>query len=89
VQLDQALGIAADGGVAVEDEEMSSGKRAIAAVVMDGESGAVAAVELAVPAEAYSRKELSAELGPKLIATARDIAWDLGGRGSPGDGERR
>jgi IclR family transcriptional regulator, pca regulon regulatory protein len=68
--------IAADGGLAVEDRELSAGRRAIAAVVMDADGGPVAAIELAVPAEAYSCDELLAELGPKVIATARDIGLD-------------
>lgn len=71
--------IAADGGVAVEDEELSADRRAIAAVVVDPEGWPVAAVELAVPAEGYSRKELLAELGPRVIAAARDIGLDQAG----------
>ncbi len=65
--------IAAEGGVAVEDGELSAGRRAIAAVVVDAEGQPVAAVELAVPVEAYIRKELWEGLGPKVIAVARDI----------------
>jgi DNA-binding IclR family transcriptional regulator len=65
--------IAAEGGVAIEDEECSAGRRAIAAVVVDTENRPLAAVELAVPAQGYSREELLAELGSKVIATARDI----------------
>jgi DNA-binding IclR family transcriptional regulator len=66
-------GIAADGGVAVEDEELSAGRRAIAAVVAGTEGQLVAAVELAVPAEAYTRKKLFG-LGPEITATAKRIA---------------
>ncbi len=69
--------IAADSGVAVDDGELSAGRRAIAAVVVDAEGRPVAAVELAVPAEAYTRKELMA-LGPKITATAQHIAEALG-----------
>lgn len=65
--------IAVEGGVAVEDEELSSGRRAVAAVAVDAEGRPVAAVELAVPAEVYARKELLEEFGPKVIAAARDI----------------
>jgi IclR family pca regulon transcriptional regulator len=63
-------------GVAVEDEELSAGRRAIAAVVVGAEGRPVAAVELAVPAEAYTRKELLG-LGPKVTGTAERIAEAL------------
>jgi DNA-binding IclR family transcriptional regulator len=66
--------IVTDGGMAVDDEEFSTGRRAIAAVVMDAKGCPIAAVELAVPADAYSRQELLAELGPKVIATAQEVA---------------
>ena len=65
-------------GVAVEDEELLAGRRAIAAVVVDGEGAAVAAVELAVPASAYARERLLKELGPKVTTTARRITKALG-----------
>jgi IclR family transcriptional regulator, pca regulon regulatory protein len=71
--------ILTEGGVAVEDEELSAARRALAAVVVDVEGRAVGAVELAVPVEAYTRKELLEELGPKVIATARDIGLGQAG----------
>jgi len=64
-------------GVAIEDEEFLAGRRAIAAAVLDKEGQAVAAVELAVPAQAYSSEELLAQLGPKVTATAQRIAAAL------------
>jgi IclR family pca regulon transcriptional regulator len=64
--------------VAVEDEELLAGRRAIAAVVVDGEGVAVAAVELAVPASAYPGERLLKELGPKLTTTAGRITEALG-----------
>jgi IclR family transcriptional regulator, pca regulon regulatory protein len=66
------------GEVAVEDEELLAERRAIASGVVDGEGTAVAAVELAVPAQAYARDRLVNELGPKVIATARCITGALG-----------
>ncbi len=70
--------IVAEGGVAVEDEELSVGRRAVAAAVMDTEGRRpVAAVELVVPVEAYTGEELL-ELGPKVTATAQRIAEGLG-----------
>jgi DNA-binding IclR family transcriptional regulator len=71
---DELERIVAEGGVAVDDEELSVGRRAIAAVVVDAEGGSVAAVELAVPVAAYTCKELLTELGPKVIAAAQHIA---------------
>jgi DNA-binding IclR family transcriptional regulator len=65
--------IVAQGGVAVEDEELSAGRRAIATAVIDPEGRPVAAVELAIPAQACSRKELVG-LGAKVTATADRIA---------------
>ncbi len=69
--------IVAEDGVAIEDEELSAGRRAIAAAVMDQEGRPIAAVELAVPAEAYTGKALLGELGPKVIVTALDIVSAL------------
>jgi IclR family pca regulon transcriptional regulator len=71
--------IVAEGGVAVEDEELSTGRRAIAAVVADVEGRPAAAVELAVPAKACTREELLDQFGPKVVATARDIGLDRAG----------
>ncbi len=70
--------VVADGGLAVDDEESLAGRRAIAAVVVDGEGAAIAAAELMVPAEAYTRGRLLEELGPEVAATARRITAALG-----------
>jgi IclR family pca regulon transcriptional regulator len=64
-------------GVAVEDEELLAGRRALAAAVVDGEGTAVAAVELAVPASAYPREQLLEVYGPKVTATAQRISAAL------------
>ncbi len=69
--------VVADGGLAVEDEEMLADRRALAAVVVGEEGVAVAAVELAVPAQAYARERLVKELGPKVVDTARRIVSAL------------
>jgi IclR family pca regulon transcriptional regulator len=66
-------------GVAVEDEELSAERRAVAAVVVDAGGLSVAAVELAVPSEGYTREALLAEFGPKVAATAQDIGLGLAG----------
>ncbi len=65
-------------GVAMEDEELLAGRRAIASVVVDGEGAVVAAVELAVPASAYAGERLLKELGPRVTAAARRITEALG-----------
>lgn len=76
--------IAAKDGVAIEDEELSVGRRAVAAVVVNADGRPVAAVELAVPAKGCSHKELLAELGPKVIATAQDLAVEASALGACG-----
>jgi IclR family pca regulon transcriptional regulator len=65
--------IAARGGIAIEDEELLAGRRALATVVVDTECRPVAAVELAVPAEACTRSELLEQFGSKVAATAKRI----------------
>jgi DNA-binding IclR family transcriptional regulator len=64
--------------IAVEDEELLAGRRAIAAVVVDGEGAPVAAVELAVPASAYADGRLLTELGPRVVSAARRVTEALG-----------
>jgi IclR family pca regulon transcriptional regulator len=71
------LEIVAEQGVAIEDEELLAGRRAVAAAVLDKDGRAVAAVELAVPVQACSREELLAQLAPKVTATAQRIAAAL------------
>ncbi len=68
--------IVADGGVADEDEELSVGRRAVAAVVVNAEGWPAASVELAAPAEAYTLKGLR-NLGLKVRATAECITEAL------------
>src|SRR5580704_7652115 len=65
-------------GVAVEDEELLAGRRAIAAVVVDGEGAVIAAVELAVPASAYACERLLKELSLKVTTAADRITEALG-----------
>jgi DNA-binding IclR family transcriptional regulator len=44
---------------------------------VDREGAAVAAVELAVPASAYTREQLLKDLGPKVTTTAQRISAEL------------
>lgn len=68
----------AEHGWAVEDEELLVGRRALAAAVLDEQGSPLAAVELAVPAGAYTRKQLVEKLGPKVRDTAARITDELG-----------
>jgi IclR family pca regulon transcriptional regulator len=71
--------IEAQKGLAIEDEELLAGRRAIAAAVVDETGATIAAVEVAVPADAaYAPERLLKELGPKVTATAQRIALALG-----------
>lgn len=62
-------------GMAVDDEESLAGRRAVAAVVVDTEGRAAAAVELTIPASACTNGALN-QLRPKVIATAQRVALD-------------
>jgi IclR family pca regulon transcriptional regulator len=71
-------GVLAADGLAVEDEELLAGRRALAAAVLDNQGVPLAAVELAAPTNAYTRKQLVEELGPMVLATAERITAALG-----------
>jgi IclR family transcriptional regulator, pca regulon regulatory protein len=60
-------------GVAVSDEEQAPGLRAIAAPVLDEQGLALAAVAVAAPCEAFSRKQLGTLVGPLVEAAAERI----------------
>jgi IclR family transcriptional regulator, pca regulon regulatory protein len=70
--------IAVERGLAVEDEELLAGRRALAVTVLDKRAAPLVAVELAAPAGAYTRKRLVEELGPMVLETAERIAVELG-----------
>jgi IclR family transcriptional regulator, pca regulon regulatory protein len=61
-------------GLGVNDEELASGLRSIAAPVRARSGEVVAAVNLAIPWSAVPMRELVSRLGPILKATANDIA---------------
>ncbi|HXA55609.1 MAG TPA: IclR family transcriptional regulator C-terminal domain-containing protein, partial [Solirubrobacteraceae bacterium] len=63
--------------VAIEDEELLAGRCAVAAVVQGKDGRAIAAVELAVPVQACTPKELRTQLAPKVVAAAERIAAAL------------
>jgi IclR family pca regulon transcriptional regulator len=60
-------------GIAVNDEELASGLRTIAAPLLDAQGLAPAAIGVAVPCEVLSREELVATLGPAVVAAAMRI----------------
>ncbi len=71
-------------GLAVGDEELAPGLRAIAAPVC-GEAGkVVAALGIVMPSAVISRKELVDALGPRLGSTADRISARLGHRREDG-----
>jgi IclR family transcriptional regulator, pca regulon regulatory protein len=61
-------------GVAVNDEELASGLRTIAAPVLDAQGLAPAAISVSVPCETFSREDLLAKLGPRVVATAMYVS---------------
>ncbi len=61
-------------GVAVNDEELESALRSVAAPVRSRSGEVVAAVNVAIPWSPVAMTELVSQLGPTLRATARQIA---------------
>jgi len=61
-------------GIAVNDEELDSALRAIAAPVRSRSGEVVAAVNVAIPWSPVAMSELAGQLGPVLRATANEIA---------------
>ncbi len=61
-------------GVAVNDEELDSGLRSIAAPIRSRSGEVVAAVNVAIPWSPVTISKLAAQFGPTLQATARQIA---------------
>jgi IclR family transcriptional regulator, pca regulon regulatory protein len=64
-------------GVAVNDEELDSGLRSIAAPVRSRSGKVVAAVNVAIPWSPVAISELVTQLGPTIQATARQIAAEV------------
>jgi IclR family pca regulon transcriptional regulator len=67
-------------GLAVEDQELASGRVAIAAPVFDEAGEIAAAIDLTAGAETIAVEELANALGPHLISTADRISSRLGNR---------
>jgi IclR family pca regulon transcriptional regulator len=67
-------------GLAVNNEELAFGLRAIAVPVVGQEGNVVAAINLAVHRSFVSLEDLVVRLGPVLTATARGISTRIGFR---------
>lgn len=65
-------------GYAINDQFLEVGLRSAAAPVRDQTSAVIAAINIAVPAAAVSKRELVRSFAPSLIETARDISGMLG-----------
>jgi IclR family transcriptional regulator, pca regulon regulatory protein len=61
-------------GLAVNDEELDSGLRAIAAPIRSRSGAVVAAINLAIPWSPVAMSELTDQYGPVLLSTARQIS---------------
>jgi IclR family pca regulon transcriptional regulator len=69
--------IDAGDGLALEDEELLEGRRALGAAVLDGDGAPLAAVELTVPVSACSAQELLERFGPLVLGAAERIGAAL------------
>jgi IclR family transcriptional regulator, pca regulon regulatory protein len=67
-------------GLAVEDQEMASGRIAIAAPVLNEASEITAAIDMTATTPGIAVEELAGALGPHLISTADRISARLGYR---------
>ncbi|HEY7196739.1 MAG TPA: IclR family transcriptional regulator C-terminal domain-containing protein [Gaiellaceae bacterium] len=74
------LGVVKERGIAINDEELASGLRSIAAPVHSQTGGAAAAVNIAVHRSMVSMEDLVARLGPTLRRTAAEISSRMGFR---------
>ena len=61
-------------GIALNDEELESGLRSIAAPVRSRSGAVVAAINLAIPWSPVAMSDLTDQFGPLLQATARQIS---------------
>jgi IclR family pca regulon transcriptional regulator len=61
-------------GIAVSDEEQAPGLRSIAAPVLDEQGLALAAIAVAAPSAAFSRKELVSLVGPLVEGAAERVS---------------
>jgi IclR family transcriptional regulator, pca regulon regulatory protein len=79
-ELERRLAAIRAAGSAIQDEEVASGLRSVAAPVYDANYGVVAGINIAVSAGRYSTEELESKLRPELLRTAQEISANLGAR---------
>lgn len=72
-----------ESGYAVNDEDLASGLRSVAAPIWDHQNNVIAAVNIAVPSARVSIRDLRARYLPELLKTAGEICQALGFRGHP------
>jgi IclR family pca regulon transcriptional regulator len=66
-----------ENGYAINDEELSIGLRSVAAPVLDEDGWGLAALNIAVPTQRASRRQLEMELAKLAIQTAHVISRDI------------
>lgn len=64
--------------VALEDEEVRAGRRAVAAAIVDKDGQPLAAIQLSAPASKYTLEQLASRFGPEVAAAAQQITPRLG-----------
>ncbi|MFZ5587968.1 MAG: IclR family transcriptional regulator [Thermodesulfobacteriota bacterium] len=64
-------------GFAINDEELSVGLRSVAAPVLDAQGWALAALNIAVPTQRYTREQVEKHLAPQAVACAAEISRAL------------
>ena len=77
-KLKRILAMTVEKGYAINDGDLVTGLRSIAAPVHDAHSDVVAATNIAVPSARISRRELESRLGPMLMETVGGISRALG-----------
>lgn len=65
-------------GYSINDEELSSGLRSVAAPIKDPAGHSVAALNIAVPTKRVSREDMEQRLAPLAVQTATEIERALG-----------
>jgi len=77
-KLKRILALMVQKGYAINDGDLATGLRSIAAPVRDSNGDVVAATNVAVPSARISRRELESQLGPMLLETVGEISKALG-----------
>lgn len=65
-------------GFAINDEELATGLRSVAAPIRGPDRKVIAAINISVAGSRVTRQELESHLAPKIVDTARQISSALG-----------